>query len=204
MVNIPLLLPMFYLVTPPPRVIAPYPLRKWSPQDLRAGSDGENAVKVLRGLEHIVTGRNGELEAPSRGSSSSSTEVTINVWTHKGMDKLSKGQIDKWMNKNEWRNERPDSRMNSLASDPVQTFASASFWVLGACPGLSRLVTPARAPPTWAKDRGLRARWNLSIQRYPIWDAKREAWMASHGHSHLWNPSGKNVTHLPPLPPGLD
>ena len=56
---------------------------------------------------------------------------------------------------------------------PVQTFASASVWVLGACPGLSRLVTPARAPPTWAKDRGLRARWNLSIQRYPIWDANR-------------------------------
>ena len=56
---------------------------------------------------------------------------------------------------------------------PVQTFASVSVWVLGACPGLSRLVTPARAHPTWAKDRSLRARWYCSIQSYPIWDAKR-------------------------------
>lgn len=146
-------------------------------------------------------GRNGEkLEAPSRGSSSSSTEVTINVldttkvWINYLKDKLT----SEWIKMNE--------EMNRTAEwmwpvKPCPDLWPASVWVLGACPGLSRLVTPARAPPTWRRI-GVWARWNLSIQRYPIWDAKREAWMTSHGHSHLWNPSGKNVTHL--LASGLD
>lgn len=163
--------PMLYPATASARGFALYPLWKLVPQpDNRFWwrDWGEGPVSPADRLK----GKNEELGAPWAGSSSHPSEISINVWIHKWMDKWSNRPMDSWTHENELKNERPKKRMNSSANEGMKVWA---LW-------------PQLQSGSWDQHMGeggsLRAGRITESRVTPFEMPKGGAWLALHGHSH--------------------
>lgn len=96
-------------------------------------------------------GENGEPGALWVGSSSHATEISINVWMRKWMDRWSNGLMNEWKWTKKWKTQEKNESLSQWRNEPVSSLASGSDWVLGQVHGWRMEVQEQDKlqPPEW-------------------------------------------------------